>query len=363
MDVERLGELTSRQRERAAGRLFGRWARSVALARTSGKDIAQIAREHRWVEADLFEKTAVAANTTEGSFAYALRQSLAELEANFSAVRRLQPGFRSVAPLTAIVATSSGATAAWCGEGAPAPMSRQSVGTRSTLQPMRLAAMSAVTEELAQLSDSEAIISTDHARARSNALDAAFFDPENAGSPEVLPKSITHDCRQFPSTGNSVSAIDADLRLMINEMSAGGSNLTSVVWVANPTAGGYIGSLRGSGGSPAYPDVGVLGGSLLGLPLITTQGIGLSGSPNESYLVLVDPSRIWWTEGAPSFSTSRTAAIEMSDAPTNDSSTGTGANLVSMWQTHSMAILSTSRVNWQTVDDTSAAVVLVRCNF
>ena len=164
--MESVGELNERLRERAAGRLFGRWAKAVALATMTGKDVEQIAAEHRWIEADVL-KSAVSADTTGTStLSYALRQSLAELETNFSAVRRLQPGFRSVAPNTAIIATTAGATAGWVREGAAVPMSRQSSSTRSTLQPLRLGALSVVTEELAQLSDSEQIISTDHARAR-----------------------------------------------------------------------------------------------------------------------------------------------------------------------------------------------------
>ena len=361
--MESVGELNERLRERAAGRLFGRWAKAVALATMTGKDVEQIAAEHRWIEADVL-KSAVSADTTGTStLSYALRQSLAELETNFSAVRRLQPGFRSVAPNTAIIATTAGATAGWVREGAAVPMSRQSSSTRSTLQPLRLGALSVVTEELAQLSDSEQIISTDHARARSNELDAAFFSPANAGSPEESPISITYNARQFTSSGNSASNVDSDLLLLINELSAGGSNLRDCAWVLNPTAAAYLASLRGSGGGPSYPNIGVNGGQLLGLPAICSQGLALSGSPNESYLVLVDPSRVWWTEGLPSFSTSRTAALEMSDAPTSDASSGTGASLVSMWQTHSMAILSSSRVNWEPVDSTSCAATLVGCNF
>jgi hypothetical protein len=157
--------------------------------------------------------------------------------------------------------------------------------------------------------------------------------------------------------------VDADLRLLVNALSDGGSNLVNAAWVLHPKTGAYLGSLRGTGGSPSYPGLGVKGGTLLGLPALTTQAIGLTGSPQESFIVLVDPSRIWFVDDGATFRASKTTSIEMSSAPTSDSATGTGAASVSMWQVESTAILSTSYLNWKTVDNTSAAVVLTRCNF
>jgi HK97 family phage major capsid protein len=227
---------------------------------------------------------------------------------------------------------------------------------------MRLSALSVITSELAELSGAEMLVANDHARASGEVLDAAFLNPENA-SPEATPLSITANARQFESAGSTVALVDSDLRLLITELSAGGSNLTNAVFVMHPRTAAYLGSLRGSGGSPAYPNCGTLGGELIGLPVYTTSALELSGSPSESFITLVDPSRVWFLDNGATFRSSTVVDIEMADDPSGDSATGSGANTVSMFQVQSTAIISTAYLNWRTVDNTSAAVVLTRCNF
>jgi hypothetical protein len=143
-------------------------------------------------------------------------------------------------------------------------------------------------------------------------------------------------------------------------MVTAGSNLLNAVWFMNTITAAYLGSLRGSGGSPSYPGMGALGGTLLGLPAITTAGILRSGSPSPgtTYLALVDASRVWLVDDGISFKASEAAAIEMSDTPSNNSVTGNAANMTSMYQTNSIALLSTSFLNWRAVTNASAAAVL-----
>jgi HK97 family phage major capsid protein len=365
--MERLGELTREMRAKNAGRLFGRWARAMALAKRNPMDVERIAERMRWTEAATIgsiSKASVAAHTTsDTSTYYPLTQDLAPIEAQVSAVRRMQAAFRQIPSNASVITQTVGSTASWIGEGGAVPMSVLAFGPRSALPPMRLSALSAISNELAETSNAEAIISADHGRAKGDKLDRTFFDIENSGSPEVLPKSVTSAARKFVSAGSSVALIDSDLRLLLNALSDGGSSLVNAIWIAHPKTGGFLATLRGSGGSPSFPGAGVLGGSLMGLPLLTTASIGLTGSPQESFVVLCDPTRIWFVDDGSTFSASKATAIEMSDAPANDSATATAANMVSMWQTESTAILSTSHLNWKTVDDTSAAVVLTRCNF
>jgi hypothetical protein len=154
--------------------------------------------------------------------------------------------------------------------------------------------------------------------------------------------------------------VDADLRLLVASMVTGGSNLLNARWVMNPITGAYLGSLRGSAGAPAYPGMGALGGTLLGLPAITTAGIARAGSPSPgaSYLCLVDASRVWLVDRGLTFRASASAVLEMSDVPSGNSVTPTAASHVSMFQTESVALLSTNFVNWKAVTNASAAAVL-----
>jgi hypothetical protein len=112
--------------------------------------------------------------------------------------------------------------------------------------------------------------------------------------------------------------------------------------------------------------MGALGGTLLGLPAITSAGITRAGSPSPgtSYLCLVDASRVWLTEVGMTFRVSNRAAIEMNDAPANRSTnTATGASVVSMFQAGSYALLSANHINWKAVSNESAAATLTGVNY
>jgi HK97 family phage major capsid protein len=360
--MERLGDLTARMKESAPpGRMAGRFFKALAVARGNLELAAAYAEKQRWVESGTFasiHKSGVAALGSEATIYYAVGQDIQALAAKTSAMRQL-PGFRRIPDNVNCVTATTGATAYFGAEGAAAPMSALAF-QRSSLTGIRINALSAVTQELAEASDSEMIIAADHARALAEKIDASFFDPENQGSPEVLPKSITADAPQFVSSGSAVTNVDTDLRLLVASMVNGGSNLVNAVWCMSPITGAHLGSLRGSGGSPSYPGIGALGGTLLGLPAITTAGIARAGSPSpgRSYLCLVDASRIWLVDRGITFRASTQATLEMSDVPTGNAVTPTATSQVSMWQTDSIALLSSSHLNWKAVTNSSAAAVL-----
>jgi HK97 family phage major capsid protein len=295
---------------------------------------------------------------TEVSIYAPVGQDLQLLVAKTSGMRRL-PGYRRIPDNTNCITQSSGTVSYWGNQGNAVPMSSLAFA-RESLASIRINALSAVTKELAEAADSETIISSDHARAIAEKLDATFFDPTNAGSPETLPKSITASAPSFSSTGSSLAAIDSDLQLLVDSLVDGGSNLAAATWCLNPITAAFLASLRGTGGSPAYPGMGATGGTLLGLPALTTTGITRAGSPSPgtSYLVLADASRIWLVDSGLTFRASTQVALEMSDAPTGSSMTPTPTTLVSMFQTESVALLSTAWMNWKAVTPASAAAVL-----
>lgn len=365
--MQRLGELTAELRAAPPGRLLGRFLKAVALGGGNFDAAAQIVASSRWVEketlARAFEKSAVSAlNTGEGMFREVARD-LALLVAKTSAFRRLA-GFRTVPGNTACVSQTLGAAAAWVAEGQSVPVSSGAFNLAS-LVPLRLSALSVTTKELARLADSEVTLAADHARALSDQLDATFFDPTNAGSPELSPASITRYAPQITSTGSSASAIDSNLNWAIQSLVLGGSNLLGAAWVMSPITAAYLGTVRGSGGSPAYPRVGALGGELLGLPVLSSAAIPHQGSPSPgvSYIVLCDSSRVWVTDSGVQFAASDKVLLQMDDAPSQNSLSGAGTSGVSMFQTDSVALKSTSWLNWRAVTHASAAASITGVAF
>jgi hypothetical protein len=69
-----------------------------------------------------------------------------------------------------------------------------------------------------------------------------------------------------------------------------------------------------------------------------------SGSP----IVLVNADDVFLADdGQVVIDASREASLQMDDTPTNDATTGTGASMVSMFQTNSVALRAERIINWK----------------
>lgn len=65
-------------------------------------------------------------------------------------------------------------------------------------------------------------------------------------------------------------------------------------------------------------------------------------------LILVNAQDVYLADdGQVVIDASREASLQMEDSPTNSSKTGTGAQLVSMFQTNSVAIRAERFINWR----------------
>ncbi len=210
--------------------------------------------------------------------------------------------------------------------------------------------MAVVTKELVRSNDptAEAVLSRELARAAVARLDVSFIDPTNSGVTDTTPASVTSSATPIPSGGSSLSAIDSDLGGAINALDAAGSDLAFAHWVMRPKTALYLSRLRGTGGALAYPGITVKGGVLLGLPVVVSAHITNVGSPPESFIALVDASQITVVDdNETEITTSTNASIQMDNSPTVDAAAGTGASLVSMFQTESIALKAVRTVNWR----------------
>jgi hypothetical protein len=352
------------------GRLAGRILKSLALA-GHFDGAAAYAASQSWTESDqivglLRSKAAVGGLNADNSSALhtAIGLDIAPLVTAASAVLRL-PGFRRVPPMTSLVTTSTGAVGYWSdvhqSSGNAVPPSALSFSRFAGLAPARVGALSVVSRELARVSTAEETIVGDLTRALSKAVDQAFLNPFNSGSPSVGPASVTSSGRIFASSGSTLAQVDNDLGLLIDALTDGGSDLMNATFILHPKSATYLSRLRGSGGARAFPDISVKGGTLMGLPAIVTANIARAGSPSPgtSYLALVDATRVWLTSGDDvEVASSGHALIEMTDTTQQDASTGAGAQQVSTWQTESTAIKLTRRINWEPVEGTGHAATL-----
>ena len=84
--------------------------------------------------------------------------------------------------------------------------------------------------------------------------------------------------------------------------------------------------LRSSGGAPAFPDLGILGGNISGVVVVPSDALTNKAILLDAAQAVVDVGPI-----IPSKSTQ--AALQLSDTPTDGAT-----SLVSLWQTNSVAI-------------------------
>lgn len=254
-------------------------------------------------------------------------------------------GLQRVPFRTRLLAQSSGTSAHFVGEANPKPVSRADF-TGENLPLAKVVAIAVITMELARSSSpsAETAISRDLTRAGAEALDLAFLDPANSGS-VAKPASVTYGAPQFVSGGGTVGNIDEDFGFLINSLVDAGSDLAFAAWVMLPRTAVHLSRQRGIGdGPPAYPGMTARGGSLMGLPVITTPNIPISNDTgNTSSIVLLDASQIALADdGDSALSVATDAAIQMETAPNSGAS-----ELVSLWQLNLAALRAERMVNWR----------------
>ena len=224
----------------------------------------------------------------------------------------------------------------WIGEGAAIPalpftFSANALGLK------KIGGIIPVTNELMRSADpvAETGIRNDLVAALALALDAAFFDPANAGD-DTKPASITHGLAPvIIGTGDADDVRDA----LADVIEAFEGDLARAVWVARPE---LYAQFHGLG----YRNIGLRGGELVGAPAVATRGLPIVSGLYQ--LILVDPQTIAFASdpSATEITTSQYATLQMSTTPTNDSVTPTETTLVSMYQAGATAIRALLYADW-----------------
>jgi hypothetical protein len=99
-------------------------------------------------------------------------------------------------------------------------------------------------------------------------------------------------------------------------------------------------------GQPEFPGITMNGGTLNGMPVITSEFVP-TATNGESYVFLINAQDIYLADlGDVNVDFSREASVEMSDAPTINATNGTGASMVSLWQTNCVGFRAERTINW-----------------
>lgn len=365
------------ERKREPGLNFARFAGCIAAGKGSTSDALTFAKGrfkddamlHKSLElygqmgSDRFAKAAVDVGTsTDSDFASPLVYAT-QMANEFIEYLRPQtiigrvPGLRQVPFNIRVPRQSGGGTSNWVGENKPKPLTQQAFDA-VTLGYTKNAVISVITEELARFSSpsAELLIRNDLASAVIEGVDADFVDPDNAGSANVKPASITYGVTPVVANGGTSEAnIRSDVNAILGEFITNNRGPQLGVWIMPTIVAMRLSTLVTSLGVPAFPGISAQGGTFFGQPVVTSQSNGLlNGSANGKIVLLVNaPEILLADDGQVAIDISREASVQMDSEPTDPTADSTV--LISLWQRNLIGIKAERFVNWTKARSTSVS--------
>lgn len=325
------------------GRTFTRAIIAKSAGGSGAEGVVEYARS-RWGEhtAQTVVKAAISAVSTTSldvdgakvEFHEQIRE--ASVYGRLSGLRKVEFGVRSNR-------ITNGATGYWVSQANPKPVSFAAV-EGSTLQSCKVAAIIVLTQESVKFAGAvtEAALQRDLQRAVTDTWDEAFLAVSNAGIPGEMPASITYGAPTIASSADPA----ADIAALV---AAFDGDFASAYFVTDPKTAAQLAMVQ-AGGTFAFPDVGPRGGSILGIPVLTSRA-----SPRDAgggQIALVDPTAIMAADIATEIAKSEHASLQMDDAP--DASED---GMVSLWQCNLVAFKAEVFTNWQVQHEGSVAVI------
>lgn len=348
------------------GIAFARFAKALAAANGSRSEALEIAKKQYPLDSKLHHvlKAAVGAGTTtDPSWAGSLVE-YQEYANDFVEFLRPQtiigrfgqgtiPSLRQVPFNIRIPAQTSGGSANWVGQGKAKPLTKFDFES-ITFGFSKVAAIAVLTDELIRFSNpaADALVRNALAEAVIARLDTDFINPAKAEVANVSPASITNGIVGIPSTGDP----DADAEAAFGQFVVANLQPTGGVWIMSSTNALALSMKKNALGQKMYPEMTLLGGTFQGLPAIVSQYAGTN-------LTLLNAPDIYLADdGGVAVDMSREASLEMESDPTGDSVTPTGTEMVSMFQTNSVAIRAERWINWKR-RRTAAVAVIINVNY
>jgi HK97 family phage major capsid protein len=312
-------------------------------AQAEGLDIAEALR---------IKATVAAGTTTDATWASPLvyAQTFGGDFINYLRPRTLigQANFRPVPFNVRIGGQTSGGTANWAGQGKAKPVTKFDYNA-TTVPFTKIAAIAVITQELARFGDpsAEALVRESLADCVIAKVDNDLFDPDAAAVANVSPAGLLNGIAPVaPPTAATGVAIEA----AINRLWAAWDTLyigARPAYFTTPGVARFLSSLRDANGNKYFPDVTQTGGNINGVPVRTSQYLANNGGSGGAPFILVDEAEVYLADdGSVTLDASREASIEMSDAPTGSSAAPTAVQVVSMFQTNSIALLAERFIWW-----------------
>jgi HK97 family phage major capsid protein/HK97 family phage prohead protease len=264
------------------------------------------------------------------------------------------PALRRVPFNIKVSRMTTGLTGNWVGEALPVPVSKGVFDT-VTMGKTKVAAISYMSKEQLMFSavSADEIIRNDLAAAAAAKMDSTFVSTA-AVSAGVSPAGLLNGLSAIAPTGTGdPDDIRADLGALYIPFSAAQISRRSIVIVTNENLANALSLSRSALGIREFPDVTMEGGSFEGYPLIPSNHVAAG-----DVIAISAPNILLADDGEVDVSVSDQASIETLDGSlVQTGQVGTGASLVSLWQTESVGIKITRMVNWQKAQAAAVAFI------
>jgi HK97 family phage major capsid protein len=270
-------------------------------------------------------------------------------------------GFRPAVFNTRMPTQTAGASVGWVGQRMSAPASSLAFD-EATLMTSKLGGIVVISDELARSSDpaAELIIQSDLIAATAEFSDVQLLDPTIVEVADTSPASITNGAPTFVSSGSDMDSIEDDLKLLVGSLNDAGIRFLAPYFIMRPSTALHLATLRdvASGGQRLFPDMGVLGGRIWGIPVLVSANVPVDvETPHASYVVLVDAAEMLLADGGIELDASKHASVQLKTDPATGAQT-----LVNLWQKNMVGTRITRFIRWQ-MRRTGAVAVLSGVNY
>lgn len=353
---------------------FARYVRCLVLAKGDPMRAHEIAKTHfpDNPRVSSILKAAVAAGTTIDSTWAGPLVTYENLASEFIDFLRPQtiigkfgangvPSLRRIPFNVRMSRQTSGGSGYWVGQAKPKPLTKFDFD-EVTLRWAKVANIAVLTDELVRFSNPSAdfLVRQALADALRARLDVDFVDPAKAESANVSPASITNGLVGITASGTDAAAVRADVQSIMQQFIANNLTPTTGVWIMSATNALAISLMQNALGQPAFPGLTMNGGTFVGLPVITSEYMTEVADSSGSPIILVNADDVFLADdGGIQIDASKEASLEMLDGSLQQNGTnGTGASLVSMFQTNSVALRAERVINWKKRRAAAAAMIV-----
>lgn len=257
------------------------------------------------------------------------------------------PSLRRIPFRVPLVSQTAGGEGYWVGEGKGKPLTSFDF-SRTTLEPLKVANICVLTEEVIRDSSpsAEMIVRDQLVEALKARLDIDFINPSKTASAGVSPASITNAAPNGAASGTGdADDVRADIRSLLGEYIAANNPPTTGVIIMRSDTALALSMMVNALGQSEFNGIGMNGGTLLGIPVITSQHVP------AGIVVMVNAADIYMAdEGGFRLDMSREASLEMLDGSLTMDAIGvvpgTAASMVNLWQTNCVGFLAERTINW-----------------